>query len=232
MNGMEMITGPICSTQDFLQDEPWRVFRIMAELVEAIEDMSKQGPLVSIFGSARTKPDHPDYQSAEKLARLLSSAGYGVLTGGGPGIMEAGNKGAFENNGNSVGLNIKLPMEQHPNPYQTTSLDFRYFFIRKLCFLKYSVAVVIYPGGFGTLDEMSETLTLIQTNKINPVPLVLVGKKFWQPLLDWFRNSLLENGLISEKDFDLFIVVDTPEDAMEYIRKRHSRVVLTSKIHE
>lgn len=232
MSETEKITVPVCSNQDFLQDEPWRVFRIMAELVEAIEDMSKQGPLVSIFGSARTKPENPDYQSAEKLAKLLSDFGYGVLTGGGPGIMEAGNKGAFENGGNSVGLNIKLPMEQQPNPYQKASLDFRYFFIRKLCFLKYSSAVVIYPGGFGTLDEMSETLTLIQTNKINPVPLVLVDKKFWGPLLDWFKNTLLAEGMISEEDLDLFVVVDTPEEVMEYIRKCHSRVVSASSVHE
>ena len=232
MSETEKITVPVCSNQDFLQDEPWRVFRIMAELVEAIEDMSKQGPLVSIFGSARTKPENADYQSAEKLAKLLTDFGYGVLTGGGPGIMEAGNKGAFENGGNSVGLNIKLPMEQQPNPYQKASLDFWYFFIRKLCFLKYSSAVVIYPGGFGTLDEMSETLTLIQTNKINPVPLVLVDKKFWGPLLDWFKNTLLAEGMISEEDLDLFVVVDTPEEAMEYIRECHSRVVSASSVHE
>ena len=222
MSEEKKTTHPVCKTQDFLQDEPWRVFRIMAELVEAIEEMSKQGPLVSIFGSARTQPEHPDYRSAEKLAKLLTESGYGVLTGGGPGIMEAGNKGAFENKGHSVGLNIKLPMEQQPNPYQTTSLDFRYFFIRKLCFLKYSVAVVVYPGGFGTLDEMSETLTLIQTKKINPVPLVLVNKKFWAPLIGWFKQSLLEEKLISEEDLDLFILVDTPEEAMDYILKCHS----------
>ena len=200
--------------------------------MEAIEEMSKQGPLVSIFGSARTKPENPDYQSAEKLAAMLADSGYGVLTGGGPGIMEAGNKGAYENGGISVGLNIKLPMEQYPNNYQTSSLDFRYFFIRKLCFLKYSLAVVIYPGGFGTLDEMSETLTLIQTNKIHPVPLVLVNKKFWAPLIDWFKQTLLAEGLISEQDLDLFIIVDTPEEAMEYIRSCHSRSITGTTIQK
>ena len=232
MTEKEKIAGLTSSSQDFIQDEPWRVFRIMAELVEAIEEMSKQGPLVSIFGSARTKPESPVYQSAEKLAKMLTDSGYGVLTGGGPGIMEAGNKGAFENGGISVGLNIKLPMEQHPNIYQTSSLDFRYFFIRKLCFLKYSLAVVIYPGGFGTLDEMSETLTLIQTNKINPVPLVLVDKKFWAPLMDWFKQTLLAEGLISEQDLDLFILVDTPEEAVEYIRMCHSRAAAGSGIQK
>ena len=232
MNSVDFVTGPFCQTADFLKDEPWRVFRIMAELVDSIEEMSKQGPLVSIFGSARTKPDHPDFKSAEKLAKMLSDAGYGTLTGGGPGIMAAGNKGSFENGGAAVGLNIKLPMEQHPNPYQTTSLDFRYFFIRKVCFLKYSVAVVVYPGGFGTLDEMSETLTLVQTRKINRIPLVLVGKKFWKPLIDWFRGTLLEQKMIEEKDLELFYLTDSPEDALAYIRKCHSRVINTTKIVE
>ena len=209
---------------DFTRDEPWRIFRIMAEFVDSFETMSNQGPLVPIFGSARIKPDNEYYRSAEKLAALLVGKGYGVLTGGGPGIMEAASKGAYEAGGNSVGLNIRLPMEQHPNPYQNVALDFRYFFVRKVCFVKYAVALVAYPGGFGTLDEFSEAVTLIQTNKINHVPLVLVGKKFWQPMVDWFRNTmLLEYGAISEDDLKLFTLVDTPEEACEVIVRLHRR---------
>ena len=209
---------------DFTHEEPWRIFRIMAEFVDSFETMANQGPLIPIFGSARITPDNPFYQSAEKLAGLLVERGYGILTGGGPGIMEAASKGAYEAGGNSVGLNIRLPMEQHANPYQTTSLDFRYFFIRKVCFVKYAVALVAYPGGFGTLDEFSEAATLIQTNKINHVPLVMVGKKFWQPMLDWFRNTmLLEYGAISPEDMNLFNLVDTPEEACEIITTIHRR---------
>ena len=209
---------------DFTQEEPWRIFRIMAEFVDSFETMANQGPLIPIFGSARIMPDNPYYQSAEKLAALLVGHGYGILTGGGPGIMEAASKGAYEAGGNSVGLNIRLPMEQHPNPYQNVSLDFRYFFIRKVCFIKYAVALVAYPGGFGTLDEFSEAATLIQTNKINHVPLVLVGKQFWQPMLDWFKNTmLLEYGAISPGDMDLFKLVDTPEEACDIIVGLHRR---------
>jgi len=207
---------------DFTHEEPWRIFRIMAEFVDSFETMADQGPLIPIFGSARIKPDNPYYQSAEKLAALLVGKGYGVLTGGGPGIMEAASKGAYEAGGKSVGLNIRLPMEQHPNKYQNVALDFRYFFVRKVCFVKYAVALVAYPGGFGTLDEFSEAATLIQTNKINHVPLVLVGRKFWQPMLDWFRNTLLlEFGAISPEDMNLFTLVDTPEEACETIVKIH-----------
>ena len=207
---------------DFTKDEPWRIFRIMAEFVDSFETMADQGPLIPIFGSARIKPDNPYYQNAEKLAALLVGRGYGILTGGGPGIMEAASKGAYEAGGNSVGLNIRLPMEQHPNPYQNVALDFRYFFVRKVCFIKYAVAMVVYPGGFGTLDEFSEAATLIQTNKINHVPLVLVGKKFWQPMLEWFRNTmLLEFGAISPSDMDLFSLVDTPEEACNAITRVH-----------
>lgn len=196
----------------------------MAEFVDSFETMANQGPLIPIFGSARITPDNPFYQSAEKLAALLVERGYGILTGGGPGIMEAASKGAYEAGGNSVGLNIRLPMEQHANPYQTTSLDFRYFFVRKVCFIKYAVALVAYPGGFGTLDEFSEAATLIQTNKINHVPLVLVGKKFWQPMMEWFKNTmLLEYGAISPEDMNLFKLVDTPEEACDIIIGLHRR---------
>lgn len=224
--------GPICTFPDYTREEPWRIFRIMAELVDSFELMSKQGPLVTIFGSARTKPGTPDYEDARHLGALLAKAGYGVLTGGGPGIMEAGNRGAFENGGISVGLNIELPMEQHPNQYQTASLDFRYFFVRKICFLKYSVALLVYPGGFGTLDEFSETLTLIQTQKVRRVPIVLVGRKFWEPLLAWFRGGLFESGMISKEDLDLFRVVDSAEEAFAYIKECHSHGISTTVLED
>lgn len=207
---------------DFTNEDPWRIFRIMAEFVDSFDTMSDLGPLIPIFGSARIKEDHPYYKSAYDLARLLVQNNYGVLSGGGPGIMEAASKGAYEAGGTSVGLNIKLPMEQHPNPYQNVVLDFRYFFIRKVCFLKYAVGLVAYPGGFGTLDEFSEAVTLIQTRKVNPIPMVLVGRSFWQPMIDFFRNTmLLEYQTISESDLDLFTLVDTPEEACEFIMRAH-----------
>ena len=210
-------------------EEPWRVFRIMAEFVDSFEVMAKHKNLVSIFGSARTKHDDPFYQDCVRLGELLTDAGYGVLTGGGPGIMEAANRGAWNKNGDSVGLNIKLPMEQHPNQYQTESLDFRYFFVRKVCFLKYSVAIAVYPGGFGTLDEFSEALTLIQTSKVRTVPLVAVGKEYWGPLFDWFRTTMLRDRMINEDDLDLFYVADNAEDAFDYIRRvHHNRGVKTT----
>ncbi len=221
---------PICGLPDFTREEPWRIFRIMAEFVESFEDMAKQGPLVSIFGSARLREGSEYYESARRLGKILSEAGYGVLTGGGPGIMEAGNRGSFENGGTAVGLNIELPTEQHPNKYQTTSLAFHYFFIRKVCFLKYSLAVVIYPGGFGTLDEFTETLTLIQTHKINAIPLILVGKKFWEPFLDFCRGGLLKNGLIAPEDMNIFEVVETADEALEHIRARHRRGIVTTNL--
>ncbi|MBO5202749.1 MAG: TIGR00730 family Rossman fold protein, partial [Lentisphaeria bacterium] len=168
---------------EFTKGDSWRVFRIMAEFIDTFETMAKYKDLVPIFGSARLKPDSPAYQDCVRLGELLADAGYGVLSGGGPGIMEAANKGAWQRKGVSVGLNIKLPMEQHENLYQTESLEFRYFFIRKVCFMKYSVAVVAYPGGFGMLDEISEALTLVQTNKVNRVPIVFLGKNFWSPLI-------------------------------------------------
>jgi hypothetical protein len=208
---------------DFTKDDPWRIFRIMAEFVDSFEKMSKQGPMITVFGSARTQPKEDDYRKAEKLGRLIVEAGYGVLTGGGPGIMEAANKGAFEAGGVSVGLNIELPMEQHPNPYLTVGIDFRYFFIRKVNFLKYALGVVVFPGGFGTIDEAFETLTLAQTNKINRIPVVLVGKKFWTPLRDWLKATMLADGRISASDINLFHLVDTPEEAMKHIYRFHAR---------
>ena len=213
-------------------EEPWRVFRIMSEFVDSFEVMAKHKRLVSVFGSARTKQDDPVYQDCVRLGELLTDGGYGVLTGGGPGIMEAANRGAWNKNGDSVGLNIKLPMEQHPNTYQTDSLDFRYFFVRKVCFLKYSVAIVVYPGGFGTLDEFSEALTLIQTSKVRTVPLVAVGKEYWGPLFDWVRGTMLRDRMINEDDLDLFHVADNADDAFKFIKSVHDRSGVKSTVRK
>lgn len=204
---------------DVCKEDPWRIFRIMAEFVESFEEMSQHGALITVFGSARTKPDHPEYKEAEKMGRLIVENGFEALTGGGPGVMEAVNKGAFEAKGKSVGLNIKLPMEQSANPYLTSTIDFRYFFIRKVNFLKYSKGVVVFPGGFGTMDEFFEAVTLIQTHKIMKVPIALVDKAFWQPAVDWFKNIILREEKICPEDLDLFELVDTAEEAMEVMNK-------------
>ena len=208
---------------DYTKAEPWRIFRIMAEFIDSFESMSKHRDLVPVFGSARLRPGDPEYQDCVRLGELLADAGYGVLSGGGPGIMEAANRGAWARHGTSVGLNIKLPMEQHENLYQTDSLEFRYFFIRKVCFLKYAVAIVAYPGGFGTLDELAEALTLIQTDKVNRVPLVMVGKEFWEPLIGWFRNTMLRRHLISPEDMDLFYLAGNSDEAFEFITAWHKK---------
>jgi uncharacterized protein (TIGR00730 family) len=202
-------------------NDSWRMFRIMGEFVEGFENLSQYSNLVAVFGSARFKEDNPFYLEAEKLGKILVESGYGVVSGGGGGIMEAANKGAYNAGGISVGLNIELPHEQHPNQYQTESITFRYFFVRKVCFLKYSVGIVVFPGGFGTMDEFFEVITMIQTRKINPVPLVLVGKKYWSGLLAWLRDTMLADGMISGKDLDLFVVVDTAEEAVEYMMSCH-----------
>jgi Predicted Rossmann fold nucleotide-binding protein len=188
--------------------ESWRLFRILAEFVEGFEVLPRVYPGVTIFGSSRTKPDDPDYQKAEKLAELLVRAGFSVITGGGPGIMEAANKGARNAGGYSVGLSIRLPMEQEPNPYANIKLDFRYFFVRKVMLAKYSVAFVFFPGGFGTMDEMFEILTLVQTRKIRPVPIVLVDKQFWKPLINWFTKTLILENKISPQDLEIFKVLE------------------------
>lgn len=200
--------------------DTWTIFRIMAEFVEGFETMAEIGPCVSIFGSARTKPDDKYYQLGVDTARELTQAGFGIITGGGPGIMEAGNKGAQEGEGSSVGLNIDLPFEQSSNPYidQDKDIDFNYFFVRKVMFVKYSQGFVVLPGGFGTLDELFEALTLIQTKKIARFPVVLVGKEFWGGLVDWIKETLLARaGNISPEDMDLFSVVDTPEEVVTCI---------------
>lgn len=206
---------------DFRNQEPWRVFRVMAEMVESFEVMTQHQRLVTVFGSARTQPDEADYQAAEQMGRILARNNYGVLSGGGPGVMEAANKGAYEEGGMSIGLNIELPFEQQPNRYQRVSLSFRYFFLRKVNFIKYSVACIAFPGGFGTMDEFFEVLTLAQTKKINGIPLILVDRAFWQPMVDWLQNSLLREKRINEEDLNLFHLVDTPEEAMAVILEAH-----------
>ncbi|RLG11177.1 TIGR00730 family Rossman fold protein [Candidatus Pacearchaeota archaeon] len=197
--------------------ESWRLFRILAEFVDGFEVLSKIYPAITIFGSSRSKPEDSDYKKAEEVARLLVKAGFSVITGGGPGIMEAANKGASEAKGYSVGLNIKLPSEQECNSYANIKLEFRYFFVRKVMMAKYSVGFVFFPGGYGTLDEMFEILTLIQTKKIRPVPVVLVDKNYWAPLYNWMSNTLLANKKIDEKDINLFKILDTPEEIVKYI---------------
>ena len=200
-------------------NDSWAIFKIMGEFVNGYEKLSQIGPCVSIFGSARTKPGEKYYELAESVAKKIVEAGYGVITGGGPGIMEAGNKGAHLGGGTSVGLNIELPFEQHDNPYidPDKSLDFDYFFVRKVMFVKYSQGFVVMPGGFGTLDELFEAITLIQTNKIELFPIILVGKDFWEGLFDWIKETLLDKyGNISAKDLDLIHLVDT-EDEVIYI---------------
>lgn len=208
--------------------DSWMVFKIMGEIVNGYEKMQKIGPCVSIFGSARLAPDDPYCLMAEDIAKRITVLGFGVITGGGPGIMEAGNKGARERGGKSIGLNIELPFEQHLNPYidKLYSMDFDYFFIRKLMFIKYSQGFIVMPGGFGTLDELSEALTLIQTKKIGRFPIVLVGSEFWGGLLDWFRDALLKKKLISEEDFLLFRVVDTAEEAVSHIKAFYDKYAI------
>jgi len=200
-------------------DESWRIFRIMAEFVEAIETLSRVKHAVSIFGSARTKPDDPYYQKAELLARRLAEKGFGVITGGGPGVMAAANKGAAEAGGQSVGMNIRLPFEQKPNPYANVSIDYKYFFIRKVMFVKYAVAYVILPGGFGTMDELFEALTLIQTKRIKGFPVILMGSEYWKGLFDWLRKTMLRDSKISPDDLELFQMIDDPDEAVKHIQK-------------
>ncbi|MFN3505695.1 MAG: TIGR00730 family Rossman fold protein [Caldimicrobium sp.] len=200
--------------------ESWRLFKIMAEFVEGFEVLPKVYPGVTIFGSARAEKGSLDYQRAEELGRLLVKAGFSVITGGGPGIMEAANKGAAEGGGYSVGLNIKLPMEQEPNPYANLKLEFRYFFVRKVMLAKYSVAFIFFPGGYGTMDEMFEILTLVQTKKIRPIPVILVDKNFWKPLYTWITKTLLPTGKISPTDIEIFKILDEPNEIVSYIKER------------
>jgi len=205
--------------------DSWAVFKVMAEMVEGFEKLAKIGPCVSIFGSARTKQDDPMFLLAEEIAYRLTKLGYGVITGGGPGIMEAGNKGAHYSGGVSVGLNIDLPFEQHENPFIDNDkfLTFNYFFVRKLMFMKYSQGYIVMPGGFGTLDELFEAITLIQTNKMVKFPIVMVGKDYWGGLIDWLKKTMLAAGNIKEEDLNLFKLVDNAEDAIKHIEEYYAK---------
>ncbi|MCC7298234.1 MAG: TIGR00730 family Rossman fold protein [Bacteroidia bacterium] len=214
---------------DLASTMSWSIFKVMAEFVDGYQSLARIGPCVSIFGSARTKPGHPHYILAESIAFKLGKAGLGIITGGGPGIMEAANKGARESGSASVGLNINLPFEQEPNRFQHRAqmLTFDYFFVRKVMFMKYAQGFVVLPGGFGTMDELFEALTLVQTDKRAKFPIVLVDKKFWSPLLDWIKESLLQTeGYISEEDLGLFSLVDTAEEAVEEILEFYSKYSL------
>jgi len=220
---------PNRATQDAaLSRESWRLFRILSEFVDGFEAMSAVGPAISVFGSARTKPDEDYYRQAVRCGELIVNRDLACITGGGPGIMEAANKGAFQSGAEgakSVGLNIELPFEQAPNPYQTHPLMFRYFFIRKVMFVKYAAGFIIFPGGFGTLDELFESLTLIQTQKIQKFPVVLVGQEFWGGLLDWVKSTLAEKyQTISPEDLDLFHLTDSEEEAVDYVAQHFDRV--------
>ncbi|HEX8117674.1 MAG TPA: TIGR00730 family Rossman fold protein [Pyrinomonadaceae bacterium] len=203
----------------FTHTDTWRVFRIMGEFVEGFDDLATITRGVAIFGSARTPADNPFYAAARETAALLAEAGYTVITGGGPGIMEAANRGAFEASGASVGCNIELPFEQQPNPYQTRSLKFKYFFVRKTMFVKYSNAFVIFPGGYGTLDELFEALTLIQTRKINNFPVILFGSEYWRGMLEWIESTMLKSKYIGEADRGLLHLTDSPAEVVEIVHR-------------
>lgn len=204
---------------EFKLGESWRIFKIIGEFVEGVESLYDIGPAVSIFGSARTSPDDPVYKTAEKIAAILVKNNFAVITGGGGGIMEAANKGATKAGGRSIGLNIILPREQKPNRYSNIKVEFNYFFIRKVMFIKYASAYIIMPGGLGTLDELFEAATLIQTQRIKPLPIILVGSDYWSGLLDWIRNQLVKTLKISPEDMDIFQVMDSPDEIVKTIKR-------------
>jgi uncharacterized protein (TIGR00730 family) len=199
--------------------DTWRMFHIMAEFVEGFEALAECHPAVSIFGSTRAKPEEEIYQKAEQIGQLLAENGFSVITGGGPGAMEAANKGAALAGGKSIGINIELPLEQTPNPYTNINLSFNYFFVRKVMFIKYAMAYIILPGGFGTMDELFESITLIQTHKIKPFPVILVGSRYWRGLLDWIKEVVLKEGRISPPDLEILQMVDEPEEIIKIIKK-------------
>jgi uncharacterized protein (TIGR00730 family) len=215
---------------EFTHTDTWRVFRIMGEFVEGFDELAMLRRGVSIFGSARTRRDDPYYKAAEETAGLLANVGFAVITGGGPGIMEAANKGAFEAGGQSIGCNIELPFEQGSNPYLTQGLKFKYFFVRKMMFVKYSLGFIIFPGGFGTLDELFEALTLIQTKKIRNFPVVLFGSSYWEKLLDWIRDPAMTEGKVTEQDLKLLHVTDSPADVVRIILESQSALGAENQI--
>ena len=204
---------------DLTLGEPWRLFKIMGEFVDGVDALHDLGPAVSIFGSARITPNDAVYKKAEKIAELFVKKGFSVITGGGGGVMEAANKGAADAGGTSVGLNIILPFEQEPNPFANVKLDFKYFFIRKVMFIKYASAYIILPGGFGTLDELFEAVTLIQTRRIKPFPLILVGSEYWAGLIDWIKDKLLGEKRISSEDLEILQIMDDPEEIVKAVQK-------------
>lgn len=224
-----MIKKKIClpdnfmEKEDFTREDPWRIFRIMSEFVEGFEVLSKLDKAVSIFGSARTKPNDPHYKLGEEVAYHMAKAGYAVITGSGPGLMEAANKGAKRGGGHSIGLNIHIPCEQKPNQYVDTLLDFRYFFIRKVMFVKYAKAFVILPGGYGTLDEFFEAINLIQTARIPKFPVVLFNSRYWEGLLVWLKDVVLKHGNISKSDLDIFTLVDEPKEVAEVVKRFYEK---------
>ncbi|MFC1807608.1 TIGR00730 family Rossman fold protein [Candidatus Omnitrophota bacterium] len=209
---------PKIKNSDFTHEDPWRVFRIMSEFVEGFEELSKIGPAVTIFGSARSKPTDKYYKLTDNLAYKLAKAKYAVITGAGPGIMEAANKGAKRAKGKSIGLNIEVPFVQEPNPYITQLIDFKYFFIRKVMFVKYAKAFVVLPGGFGTMDEFFEAITLVQTQRLESFPVILVGKEYWKGLIDWIKDKMLKDKRISAKDLDIFHLTDSPDKVLQIIK--------------
>ena len=208
---------------NFTSKDTWRIFRIIAEFVEGFETLAKIPPAVAMFGSARALPGSEAYEKAHAIAALLGRSGYSIITGGGPGVMEAANKGATEAGGRSIGCNIELPFEQAANPYIDTLVNFRYFFVRKVMFVKYSIAFVILPGGFGTLDELFEAITLIQTQKIKPFPVIMVGKQYWKGLLDWIGDALLREKMIAVEDLNSIKTVDTPEEVLHWVQDSRIR---------
>lgn len=223
MHEADKFLGRGALNDSLMTRESWKIFQIMAEFVEGFERLAQIKPSVSLFGSARTPPDHPYYKLSEQIGRALSDAGFSVVSGGGPGLMEAFNKGAYAGKSPSIGLNIQLPKEQSGNPYQDISLNFRHFFSRKVMFVKYAAAYVILPGGFGTLDEMAEILTLVQTGKTRKIPIILVHSPFWQGLVEWFKAVLVPEGMINATDLDLFTFADEPQQVVDAIFEHYER---------